>query len=38
MSENVKKLFEQKQGMKYGKEPIKGKSIRKLFRDNGYKL
>jgi transposase len=24
--------------MKYGKEPIKGKSIRKLFRENGYEL
>jgi len=30
--------FEQKQGMKYGKEPVKGKGIRKIFRDNGYKL
>jgi len=30
--------FEQKQGMKYGKEPTKGKGIRKIFRDNGYKL
>ena len=29
--------FEQKQHMKY-KEPIKGKSIRKLFRENGYKV
>jgi hypothetical protein len=29
--------FEQKQHMKY-KEPIKGKGIRKIFRDNGYKL
>src|SRR3989338_641369 len=24
--------------MKYGKEPIKGRGIRKLFRQNGYKL
>jgi len=30
--------FEQKQGMKYGKEPVKGKGIRRIFRDNGYKL
>ena len=30
--------FEQKQGMKYGKEPVKGKGIRKIFRENGYKL
>jgi hypothetical protein len=30
--------FEQKQGMKYGKEPTKGKGIRRIFRDNGYKL
>jgi len=29
--------FEQKQHMKY-KEPTKGKGIRKIFRDNGYKL
>jgi len=29
--------FEQKQHMKY-KEPIKGKGIRRIFRDNGYKL
>jgi transposase len=29
--------FEQKQHMKY-KEPIKGKGMRRLFRDNGYKL
>jgi hypothetical protein len=29
--------FEQKQHMKY-KEPVKGKGIRKIFRDNGYKL
>ena len=29
--------FEQKQHMKY-KEPIKGKGIRKLFRENGYKV
>jgi len=29
--------FEQKQHMKF-KEPIKGKGIRKIFRDNGYKL
>jgi len=29
--------FEQKQHMKY-KEPVKGKGIRKLFRENGYKL
>ena len=29
--------FEQKQHMKY-KEPIKGKGIRKIFRNNGYKL
>jgi len=29
--------FEQKQHMKY-KEPVKGKGIRKLFKDNGYKL
>ena len=29
--------FEQKQHMKY-KEPIKGKGIRNIFRDNGYKL
>lgn len=29
--------WEQKQHMKY-KEPIKGKGIRKIFRDNGYKL
>lgn len=28
--------FEQKQGMKYGKEPVKG--IRRIFRENGYKL
>ena len=30
--------WEQKQGMKYGKEPTKGRGIRKLFRQNGYKL
>lgn len=30
--------FEQRKGMKYGKEPIKGRGIRKLFRQNGYKL
>jgi len=29
--------FEQKQHMKY-KEPVKGKGIRKTFRNNGYKL
>ena len=29
--------FEQKQHMKY-KEPVKGKGIRRIFRDNGYKL
>jgi transposase len=29
--------FEQKQHMKY-KEPVKGKGIRKIFRDNSYKL
>jgi transposase len=29
--------YEQKHHMKY-KEPVKGKGIRKLFRDNGYKL
>ena len=29
--------FEQKKHMKY-KEPVKGKGMRKLFRDNGYKV
>lgn len=29
--------FEQKQHMKY-KEPVRGKGIRKIFRDNAYKL
>jgi transposase len=29
--------FEQKQHMKY-KEPVKGKGIRRIFRNNGYKL
>jgi hypothetical protein len=30
--------WEQKQGMSYGKEPIKGKGLRKVFRQNGYKV
>jgi hypothetical protein len=38
ISENKESVSENKEPVSENKEPVKGKGIRRLFRDNGYKL